>query len=461
MAKITWLSLAFCGWTVVASAQNMTDLAVMNDKSADRQVLNIGTNPPVADTVFLHPDRVRYDHRCFQIEGKDVFIFSGSFHYFRVPRPLWADRFRKLKAAGFNCVETYVPWNWHERNMPRSVRDDSQIDLGDLEAFLQMAEDFGLYVILRPGPYICAEWSGGGFPQWLMRKKPEETAYKVWLQSDDPEFMRWNEHWYRAVCRVAAPYQLTEKPVGGKGIILFQVENEFNRVNWFPKEAKRGYLEQLAGIARKYGIEVPVITCWTDESRNVGEGVLNGVVDMVNSYPRWQVEKNFGRLVNLQMKTQPGKPLVSGELQGGWCCELGWPLSWDQDGLPPVQTQNLTLYALERGFGALNFYMVVGGTNFDDWAARQQITSYDYAAAIGEGGMTNERYRRFRGLSAFIREHGTRIARADLDYVPYTSTDTDVKLAVRTTPDGDRYFSYVPRNVHVSTSVRYILRDLR
>ena len=77
MAKITWLSLAFCGWTVVASAQNMTDLAVMNDKSADRQVLNIGTNPPVADTVFLHPDRVRYDHRCFQIEGKDVFIISG------------------------------------------------------------------------------------------------------------------------------------------------------------------------------------------------------------------------------------------------------------------------------------------------------------------------------------------------------------------------------------------------
>ena len=62
--------------------------------------------------------------------------------------------------------------------MPRSVQDDSQIDLGDLEAFLQMAEDFGLYVILRPGPYICAEWSGGGFPQWLMRKKPEETAYK-------------------------------------------------------------------------------------------------------------------------------------------------------------------------------------------------------------------------------------------------------------------------------------------
>lgn len=440
MAKITWLSLAFFGWTAVTSAQNMTDLAVMNDESADRQVLNIGTNPPVADTVFLHPERIRYDHRCFQIEGKDVFIFSGSFHYFRVPRPLWADRFRKLKSAGFNCVETYVPWNWHEREMPRSLRDESNLDMGDLEAFLQMAEDFGLYVILRPGPYICAEWSGGGFPQWLLYKKPKEYAGDVWLQSNDPEFIRWSEHWYRAVCRVAAPYQLTRRPEGKTGIILFQVENEFNRVKWFPKKDKKNSLECLAAIARKYGMEVPVITCWTDEARNVTGGMLDGVVDMVNSYPKWQIEKNFGRLVNLQMKTQPGKPLVSGELQGGWCCELGWPLSWEQDGLPPVQTQNITLYALERGFSALNFYMVVGGTNFDDWAARQQITSYDYAAAIGEGGTTNERYRRFRGLSAFVREHGTRIARADLDYIPYISTDSDVKLAVRTTPDGDRYF---------------------
>lgn len=440
MARIALLSLAFCGRAVVAPAQNMTDSAVMDDKSADSRVLNIGTEPPIADSVFLHPDRIRYDHRCFQIEGRDVFIFSGTFQYFRVPRPLWADRFRKLKAAGFNCVETYVPWNWHEREMPRSLDDESHIDLGDMVAFLRMAEDFGLYVILRPGPYICAEWSGGGFPQWLLAKKPKALGDKVWLQSDEPEFMRWNEHWYRAVCRAAAPHQLTEKPAGGAGIILFQVENEYNRVKWFPREAKRNCLERLAGMARKYGIEVPVITCWTDESRNAGKGALDGAVDMVNSYPRWQVERSFGRLVNLQMKTQPGKPLVSGELQGGWAGELGQPLPWEQDGLAPVQTQNIALYALERGFCALNFYAAVGGTNFDDWAARQQTASYDFAAAIGEGETTNERYRRFQGLSAFIREHGTRIARADLDYVPYTSTDDDVKLAVRTSPDGDRYY---------------------
>lgn len=212
----------------------------------------------------------------------------------------------------------------------------------------------------------------------------------------------------------------------------------------------------MAFIARKYGIEVPIITCWTDESRNVETGILNGVVDMVNSYPRWQIEKNLGRLVDLQMKTQPGKPLISGELQGGWCCELGWQLSWKQDGLPPVQTQNITLYTLQRGFSALNFYMAVGGTNFDDWAARQQVTSYDYAAAIGEDGVVNERYRRFQGLSTFIDEHGTRIARADLVSLDYITTDTLVKLALRCAKMEIATISYVLKNVHANISEQFV-----
>lgn len=438
MRKILFLT----GLSVAAMsyAQNITDLSVMNDKSKVSQTLNISDTPAIDDSVFLAPNRIRYNHRCFQIEGKDVFLFSGTFHYFRVPQPLWADRLQKLKAAGFNCVETYVPWNWHERNMPSSPDDYSHINLDELESFLSLAEEYGFYVILRPGPYICAEWSGGGFPQWIMRKKPSRPTFDVWLQSNDPEFMRWNEHWYKAVCQVAKRHQITEKSPGSKGIILFQIENEYNRVNWFSKTAKKDYLEKLATIARSNGINVPLVTCWTDESRNTGQGVLNGVVDMVNSYPRWQIERNFGRLVDLQMRTQPGKPLVSGELQGGWCCELGWPLSWNQDGLPPVQTQNITLYALQRGFSALNFYMAVGGTNFDDWAARQQITSYDYAAAIGEGGTTNERYRRFTGLGKFIKEHGTSIAKANLVPVDYTSTDSSVQLALRRTSNGDRYF---------------------
>ena len=81
---------------------------------------------------FFHPDRVKYDKDCFTIEGKDIFILSAAFHYFRCPQELWRDRFRKIKEAGFNTVETYVPWNWHERNMPKSVDDYSQCNFDDL-----------------------------------------------------------------------------------------------------------------------------------------------------------------------------------------------------------------------------------------------------------------------------------------------------------------------------------------
>lgn len=422
------------------SAQNITDLAVMNDRTADTFIGNGTQVVSIDDSVFIHPDRIRYDRQCIQIEGKDMFLFSAAFHYFRVPQPLWADRFRRLKDGGFNCVETYIPWNWHERKMPRSPQDESCLDMKELDDFLKMAEDFGLYVIVRPGPYICAEWSGGGFPQWIMQKKPAKTTFDTWLQSNDPEFMRWNEHWYRAVCRVVAPHQLTRKEKGHTGVIFFQVENEFNRIKWFPKEAKKDYLIQLTQIVRKYEIDVPVITCWTDEARNVEEGGLNGVVDMVNSYPRWEIEKNFGRLINQQLRTQPGKPLISGELQGGWMSEVGGKLSWEQDGLMPVQTQNITLYALQRGFCGINYYMTVGGTNFDDWGARQMTTTYDYAAAIAENGSINERYRRFQGLAHLLKEHGTKIARADVLPIEYISTDPDVKLALRKASNGDRYY---------------------
>lgn len=431
----------FCFIAVItASAQNITDIAVMNDKSADTFVNGDKSVSTVDESIFMHPDRIRFDNKCIQIEGRDVFVLSGAFHYFRVPKPLWHNRMEKLKSCGFNCVETYVPWNWHERRMPNSPKDESCLDMTDLEDFLNMAEEVGLYVILRPGPYICAEWSGGGFPQWIMHKKPAKTTFDTWLQSNDSEFLRWNEHWYKSVCKTVAPHQISNRPKGKTGVIFFQVENEFNRVKWFPSEAKRDYLVQLIRIARKYGIEVPVITCWTDESRNVDSGELNGVIDMINSYPKWNVENNLGRQVNLQLKTQPGKPLISGELQGGWLSEVGGKLSWQQDGLSPAQTQNLTLYAMQRGFCGINYYMAVGGTNLDDWGARQMTATYDYAAAIGEDGSTNERYHRIERLADMLKIHGTKIARSMEIPVEYKSTDPDVKLALRQSANGDRYY---------------------
>src|SRR3954469_1271529 len=112
-----------------------------------------------AERNFPHPDRIRYDGECLTIDGKDTLIFSGAFHYFRCPKELWRDRFTKIKQAGFNAVDTYVAWNYHEPQMPSGVDDYSKIDLTELIDWMKMAhEEFGLYTIIRPGPYICAEW---------------------------------------------------------------------------------------------------------------------------------------------------------------------------------------------------------------------------------------------------------------------------------------------------------------
>ena len=140
---------------------------------------------------FPHPDRIRYDGSCMTIDGKDVFIYSAAFHYFRCPEPLWRDRFKKIKEAGFNTVETYIPWNWHERKMPNSPDAPGNFDFADLKRWLKMAQDeFGLYTIVRPGPFICAEYSGGGYPRWIAKFRPEGFN-DFWLRSADHQHIRW------------------------------------------------------------------------------------------------------------------------------------------------------------------------------------------------------------------------------------------------------------------------------
>ena len=133
---------------------------------------------------FSHPERIRYDQHCFTIEGRDIFILSAAFHYFRVPQELWRDRFRKIKEAGFNTVETYVPWNWHERTMPRNVKDYSQCDFDDLKAWLKMAhEEFGLYTIVRPGPLFVQNGQEevilDGLPSFVRQNMTLAFGYEV------------------------------------------------------------------------------------------------------------------------------------------------------------------------------------------------------------------------------------------------------------------------------------------
>jgi Glycosyl hydrolases family 35 len=326
---------------------------------------------------FPHPDRIRYDAQCLTIEGKDTLVFSGAFHYFRCPKPLWPERFAKIKEAGCNAVETYVAWNWHEKDMPASLDDFSKVDMTDLVDWMKMAhEQYGLYTIIRPGPYICAEWAGGGFPAWLMNKKPANFTGAMWLRSDDAEFLRWSKHWLDACNKVVVPEQLTRKPVGAKGVILYQIENEYDLLGGFTDAQRTTHVKSLCQNVLDAGIDVPIITCWTRQARGSSDPLLKNVFDGPNSYPRWNIE-NTGRDLDRCRAAQPNAPLMIPECQGGWFAQVGGRLSVDQDGVTAEQCNGISMMALAHGTTILNYYMFFGGTNFGEWASRTQPTTYD------------------------------------------------------------------------------------
>ncbi|HTV62334.1 MAG TPA: beta-galactosidase [Verrucomicrobiae bacterium] len=392
-----------------------------------------------APRAFPHPDRIRYDGQCLTIDGKDMFIYSGSFHYFRCPKALWADRFKAIKDAGFNAVETYVPWNYSERQMPSGLNDFSRVDLKDLDDWLTMAERFGFYVIVRPGPYICAEWATGGFPQWLLTLKPAAPLRSEgWLRSDDPVFLAWSKHWYDEVCPVIAKHQITRKPPGSPGVILVQVENEYDYAH-FSDEVKINYVKALAEDALADGIDVPLITCWTHQVRGSTDPVLRQIFDCCNFYPRWNVAGELAPNIAELRREQPDAPLATTELQGGWFAQVGGMLSQDQDGVTASQINNLTLFAIQNGETFMNYYMLFGGSNLGDWAARDLTTTYDYNAPIREWGAVGDRYQRVWAIGHMLQQYGARLARSVPVDCTATTSQPDVTVAERRAPDGGRY----------------------
>ena len=343
------------------------------------------TNPPTSSS------RIQYDKQCMIIDGHDTFLYSGSFHYFRCPKPLWADRFQKMKDAGMNCVETYVAWNWHEQQPPSSPDDFSKMDMTDFTDWLDMAINrFGFYVILRPGPYICAEWDGGGYPQWLVTKKPA-AAGEHWLRGDDATYLAWCKHWYTAVAKATIPLQITHMPAGKPGVILWQIENEYNYAGGFSATVKLHQIQSLAHVSRDLGIDIPLITCMTDSDLfRADPFLLQNVVECRNTYPKFDPANELRDLTYLNTY-QAEKPKMVTELQGGWFSDVGHELSQDM-GYTPQQITHVTLLAWANGFTGTNYYMAFGGTNIGDWGAATKTTTYDYAAPIREWGGVGPRY---------------------------------------------------------------------
>ena len=124
----------------------------------------VADTPPAGQMQFENPQLLRYDAKCFTFNDKDTLVMSGAFHYPRCPKALWRDRLQKFKMAGFNTIETYVFWNYHEPQ-------EGKVDLAEFEEFVKLVHEMGFMMIVRPGPYVCAEWERGGFPSWVAAKR--------------------------------------------------------------------------------------------------------------------------------------------------------------------------------------------------------------------------------------------------------------------------------------------------
>ena len=319
-----------------------------------------------------------YQGDRFYMDGQPFQIISGAIHYFRVPPQYWEDRLKKLIACGFNTVETYVCWNRHERQ-PGQFDFSGQLDL---EGFISLAERLGLYVIVRPGPYICAEWEFGGLPSWLLKDAD------VPLRCNDDRYLEKVKPYYQQLFDRLRPHLSTN---GGK-VIMLQVENEYGSYG-----DDQEYLQKVAEIYRENRMDCMLFTADGSKLWMLSGGTIPGILVAGN------LSKRVHEQVAAVRKFRPGQPFFCGEFWSGWFDH------WHEEHDPGRGQQ--VLDSLQDFFdenASFNFYMFHGGTNFGFWNGANHsdthylptVTSYDYCAPLNEAGDMTPAYYAVRDIIA-------------------------------------------------------------
>ena len=308
----------------------------------------------------------------FLLDGQRLQIRCGEMHFARVPREYWRHRLQMARAMGLNTICAYLFWNYHEWNEGKFDWSGQR----DAAEFCRIAQEEGLWVILRPGPYACAEWEMGGLPWWLLKKSDRE-----FLRTRDPLFLTACRSWFAEVSRVMAPLQVTN----GGPILMVQVENEYGFFGQDP-----AYMPAMRQIIRDAGFTVPLFACNpTDE---VVRSHLPGLFSVANfgSDPA----KGFAAL----RQVQPTGPLMCGEYYAGWFDIWGKP---HKTGSPAQMLADLHWMLNQNG--SFSLYMAHGGTTFGLWGGADRpfqpdTSSYDYDAPISEAGWITPKYTQFREL---------------------------------------------------------------
>lgn len=355
---------------------------------------------------------IDYDKNGFIIHGKREFLIGGEFHYFRVPAELWEDRLRKMKATGANLISVYIAWNMHEPKEGKQRWDGDY----DLDRFLTLCEKYGFYVLIKPGPYICAELDFGGHPDWLI-KKVAKGEFRIRML--DEKYLELCKYWYKSCAEQINSHLITN----GGTIIAAQVENEYDHLMEYGEEpisvedAVR-YFMFLKDTMEEYGINIPKFANEAEFLRG------KGIIDTRTYYPNipglWMSEyERFEEKLLSSKETQGDAPVMILELQAGWFSQIGEPTY--VPGADVVEGVSKSVFI--TGASIVNYYMMVGGTTFPFIGGRGDvalggygnITSYDFGGApVGETGELNkEKYYWIKGFIRFAKEFNHMIAESD------------------------------------------------
>ncbi|KAJ5581740.1 hypothetical protein N7535_000360 [Penicillium sp. DV-2018c] len=363
-------------------------------------------------TITEHPDPVKrellqnlvtWDDKSLFVNGERIMLFSGEIHPYRLPVPsLWIDVFQKVKALGFNCVSFYIDWALLEGKPGEYTAEG----IFALEPFFEAAQEAGIYLLARPGPYINAEVSGGGFPGWIQRVNGT-------LRTSDEAFLKATDNYMAHVSATIAKAQITN----GGPVILYQPENEYSGaccgVDNFPDGS---YMQYVMDQARDAGIVVPFISNDASPGGHNAPGTGEGAVDIYGhdnyplgfdcanptTWPEGGLPTNFW---STHLAQSPSTPFSLVEFQGGAFDPWG--------GVGFTKCAALLNHEFERVFyknnlsfrtAFLNLYMIFGGTNWGNLGHPGGYTSYDYGSAITETrNITREKYSELKLIGNFAR----------------------------------------------------------
>lgn len=309
----------------------------------------------------------------FLLDGAPYVIKAAELHYPRIPRPYWDNRIKLCKALGMNTICLYTFWNVHE---PR--RDEFDFTgQNDLREFIRLCDENGMKVILRPGPYVCAEWEMGGLPWWLLKKKA------IRLRERDPFFMERVDRFQKEVAAQVGDLTIAD----GGPIIMIQVENEYGSYG-----IDKPYISEIRDMLRRnFGDDIALFQC--DWSSNFLDNGLDDLIWTVNFGTGANIDQQFAKL----KEVRPDTPLMCSEFWSGWFDKWGAA----HETRPAADMIAGIDEMLSKGI-SFSLYMTHGGTNWGHWAGANSpgfapdVTSYDYDAPISESGRTTPKYRELR-----------------------------------------------------------------